>query len=414
MTRFFGATVVAALGVALVVGPLSGCGGGCGGGGQAASILERLPAGIDGVGVVSVKSILDEGAIAKIEEQIFKNGGDKVPAEAKGMLAAIEHIAVIGAGPGEAKEGGDCEAAADHAMKVLAKEMAGAEVPKSMREEMVKQCKRDPSVADCMLAAEDMKGFMKCEPGYSRRPQMKVAVVLIGAGVEPGLAKIAEAMKVKAGEGVPKWKIKKGGAHPLGDGAVAFSDDVEMLKTLVASWEGKGDRLDKNAKLWGWLSKVDKGADFVAAMVPPEAPPMVTGGAVSMKLGGSFATKTYLAGDAQLEAMARQGLAAAKLGMAMVTPDQLGEMTSKVPIPKEQLDALVKGVKELVESVEIESAEGGILVTAKADIDVRELVALGAEMSEQAFGKYMKRAKRSEERLKKKAAEREDSETGEE
>ena len=219
-------------------------------------------------------------------------------------------------------------------------------------------------------------------------------------GAEPSVAMVLTgdfdaAVVAKELEALIGKEVK---VEPLGKDAVAIGKGM-MFGATTAAWSGKGDAMEKNAELYALLGKVDRGATFVMAGQGVKAlgdAPFVDDVALSYDLSDGLAIKAWAKGEAAMFKKAEEALPMLKMGAAMLDKDRLAPMMSQMPgIDPAQLDALVEGVKEFIDSVKLTVSDDTIAVSGSTSFDVKAFLPTAIAGMGSAFSTYMKRAQQA-------------------
>ena len=186
-------------------------------------------------------------------------------------------------------------------------------------------------------------------------------------------------------------------ASALGQGAVVVGMG-KALEATQAAWAGKGETLGSNEALTTLLGKVNRAGTLVIA------------GQDIPKLGGNFAgieqlalsydvsagldLKAWAKGDASLFEQAEKGLPMIKMGAAMMNKERLASSFSELPgIDMEEFEGLIRGAKELIDSLELKVSGDTMAVSGSTRVDVKGALPILAVVAIPAFIKYMRRAK---------------------
>lgn len=224
-------------------------------------------------------------------------------------------------------------------------------------------------------------------------PGNKMAAVLHGdfesAKIIAAIAK-AEGLSPEDAAGKATLKLRDRSVVAVGPKAIAVGDPEGVAKLVKAlGGEGAGPK-DPEA----WLAKVDESAEIVAAGTLEGSP--FAGFALSVSLGSSLETRTFLPGDAAALDRVKAVLGMAKLGARKQLNDNLEAMAKGAPEMAEQAKEAAAAAIALVESANAEAVEGGVLVTAEAEVDAAQAIAQLTTVSTVAFQRYMRRAKEME------------------
>jgi|GEM_PF-745006 len=366
------------------------CGGGCGGAG-AKGLLEKLPAKANAVGLLVVDDLMPKDKRADIITSLESlTDGKKAPA----WVAEIEQVAVFGFWKTDgAPRGPDCEGAVDNAIKLLSAE-GGIKGDDTMRRLMLEQCKKSPAMAKCMADAKTFDEIASCAPGgmtNARTPTPDFAVVMVGTFKAEQVKSELEAMGMK-----PNAEVSMA---VLDEKSLAMGTAAGM-EALQASWSGKADPVTKNAALSKLLDNVDVSHSVVMAGsklsgLGLDAP--VDDVAVSYGLRGGLAIKAFFTAPKEILDQIPGGVRMAKMAMGMAGKEMLGRVKDQTGMTEAQLNDVFDGIKELVDSLDVDIADGAAKVSAKSSLNVQELfggVLLSTATA--SFKKYMGRAKTSE------------------